>query len=209
MNSFRTRKIWALELVESTRETIMNLDSPNREEQYWGLDTINAGLGEWKIELESCMKQYLFTHADPGCENELLFYEFDKTFGEIDDGLSTPWREDILYQYIMEYVDEYQSQILALLGWMVSKPDRTPRKRAPYCELVGELIRQEYAGREIVGNGFEPCKPHSVLQIFIGVFDNNGNFKNKTQLVGGAARCVSKLSKTTAEHMGKNDWVID
>ncbi|GAW12885.1 hypothetical protein ANO14919_022560 [Xylariales sp. No.14919] len=226
MNSIREKKSWALEKVQDARQSVMNLSSENREDQYWGLDTPYHSRDEWKIELEGTMKEYLFESPDVGRDHDHVFKQFDDTFRNIKRDDREEWLAEVLCLYIMEYVDVYPSRISHLLSLMIARPERytrpvdsaiartfsktmmeMPQKWIPFCEVFGHIVRRDFAD-----SNFKWCNPCPILMVLLVAFgsnaESNANTKSKSHLIHGAAKAVIQLGEATAKYIGSQDWEI-
>ncbi|RWA14492.1 hypothetical protein EKO27_g575 [Xylaria grammica] len=208
MNPIREKKSWALEKVQDARQSVMNLSSENREDQYWGLDTPYHSRDEWKIELEGTMKEYLFVSPDVGREHDHVFERFDDTFQNINPDDREEWLAEVLCLYIME-PERYTRPVDSAIARAFSKTMmEMPQKWVPFCEVFGDIVR-----RDFVDSDFKWCNPCPVLMVLLVAFgsdaESNANTERKSQLVHGAAKAVIQLGEATAKYIGSQDWEIN
>ncbi|KAI1428682.1 hypothetical protein F5Y12DRAFT_800571 [Xylaria sp. FL1777] len=189
------------------------------------LQLVRHSREEQMQRLYACMNDYVLSHPDPAITLKDLLSEFNRTFETQVLGSGTDWLEEILWEYIWKYMDDYRSRLAKLLRCMMtttnanlydhpvttvlsqiqtSAMENPWQKWVPFCEIAGQLARDEYNVSDLGS-----CNPGLVLAILIHTFDDFENPGDRKQLVVGAAKCVLKLGRGVTDYIRKNKWAMN
>ncbi|KAF2967723.1 hypothetical protein GQX73_g5864 [Xylaria multiplex] len=152
--------------------------------------------------------------------NKYLDHNASDTTKELS-AVQTSWLQTLLYGAIWTFVRTDEGSLSELLIYLEGRePSRFSHPIAqalygvqddlarygiwkewiPYCHLVGTLIESDLELLKLLEH------EHRVLRIMVWAFDDQVDLKLRGTLMGGAATCLSKLSRPVVQYIASQTW---